>query len=568
MKGRILHKIVRCQSPRESIIGQTCQPLHTIAHHIAATLCTMSSIDWTLPYSSRRMPVLAANVVATSQPLATQAGLRMLADGGNAVDAAVAAAIALTVVEPTSNGIGSDAFALLWDGKSLHGLNASGRSPAGMTAARFADHPAMPELGWDAVTVPGAVSAWIALHERFGRLPFERLFEPAVHYAESGFLVSPQTADAWQRSTQRFAQFDEWMRTFAPTGSAPAVGELFKCPQQGHTLREIAATRGDSLYKGELATRIASAAGNGGALLSVDDMASHETDWVTPLQMRYGEFTLHELPPNGQGLAALQAVGILACLDMAAHPVDSAESLHLQIEAMKLGFADAHRYIADPAAMDIDVEALLDPDYLQQRATMIDDNRAQDFQHGTPHPGGTVYLAAADAQGVMVSLIQSNYMGFGSGIVVPGTGIAMQNRAANFSLEPDHPNIAGPRKRPYHTIIPGFVTRDGQPVMAFGVMGGFMQPQGHVQMMVRLAHGQNPQAALDAPRWRVDGGLKVSLEPGLDEQVYDRLRNMGHELHLAPTCSIAHGGGQAVYRLADGYCAASDQRRDGQAGGF
>lgn len=516
------------------------------------------------------MPVLGRCMVATSQPLAAQAGLKILAAGGSAVDAALAAAITLTVVEPTSNGIGSDAFALVWDGAQLHGLNGSGKSPKRLTLDHFEGHKSVPILGWPAVTVPGAVSEWAALHERFGTVAFDRLFEAAIHYADHGFLVSPQTAQAWAKACQRFAKFQPWMRTFAPAGRAPAVGELFKCPEQAATLQLIAETRGEAFYRGTIAEKIHAAARSDGGLVTADDLAGHHSEWVTPIASDYRSWRLHELPPNCQGLAALQALGILEHFDIASLPVDSAASIHLQIEAMKLAFADAHRCIADPAAMDTSVDALLDCGYLRQRARLIDPQRAQDFAHGRPHPGGTVYIAAADASGMMVSLIQSNYMGFGSGIVIPGTGIAMQNRGANFSLERAHPNCAGPAKRPYHTIIPGFATqRDGPGMMAFGVMGGFMQPQGHVQMMVRVAdYNQNPQAALDGPRWRVDGDMKVTLEVGLNAGVYDQLKAMGHEVSIADSRTVAHGGGQAIYRLADGYFGASDQRRDGQAVAF
>lgn len=516
-----------------------------------------------------RMPVLAQNVVATSQPLAAQAGFTILKAGGNAVDAAIATAITLTVVEPTSNGIGSDAFAIVWDGSSLHGLNASGRSPRALTRDRFAGRDAMPVLGWEAVTVPGAVSAWVELHQRFGSLPFDMLFAEAMGYAARGFLVSPQTAQAWEKSRERFAEFDHWMQTFTPRGCAPKAGERFMCADQAATLAMIASTRGEAFYRGDLAQRIENAAKQAGAAMTMADLASHSAQWVDLVSIDYRGYRLHEIPPNGQGLAALQALGMLEHFDLASHGVDSVVGIHLQIEAMKLAFADAHRYIADPDAMDVAVDRLLDRDYLAGRARLIDPKKAQDFAHGTPHPGGTVYLATADASGMMVSFIQSNYMGFGSGIVIPGTGIAMQNRGANFSLDAAHPNCVGPAKRPYHTIIPGFVTRDGRPVMAFGVMGGFMQPQGHVQMMVRLADfDQNPQQALDAPRWRVDTGLQACLEVGFEPQVYDTLRAMGHDLTIAPSRTVEHGGGQAIYRLDDGYLGASDMRRDGQAVGY
>lgn len=529
----------------------------------------MADFDWDFPYPSQRMPVLARNVVATSQPLAAQAGLDMLRNGGNAVDAAVATAIALTVIEPTSNGIGSDAFALVWAGGGLHGLNASGRSPAGLSVDHFKGADAVPMLGWDPVTVPGAVSAWVALSRRFGALPLERLFQPAIEYATEGFLVAPQTAYYWGKGQARYKDFASYQQTFCPGGRAPRAGQRFVAPDHAATLKLIAETGGEAFYRGELARLIAEHAGRTGGLLTERDLAAHSPEWVRPISIDYRGWTLHEIPPNGQGLAALLTLGILSHHRIGGLRVDSVDSLHLQIEAMKLAFADAHRYIADPGWMDVEVDALLDPAYLAARAAMIEPTRAIDPGHGTPRPGGTVYLTAADAQGGMVSYIQSNYGGFGSGIVIPGTGIALQNRGACFTLEEGHPNRVGPGKRPYHTIIPGFVTRNGEPVMSFGVMGGFMQPQGHTQVMVRLAdYGQNPQAALDAPRWQVTGGLKVSVEPGFEPEVYEGLRQLGHEVTVADARTVVHGGGQAIYRLDDGYFGASDLRRDGQAVGF
>ncbi len=527
----------------------------------------MADFDWALPYPSQREPVLAGNIVATSQPLAAQAGLEMLRRGGNAVDAAVAAAIALTVVEPTSNGIGSDAFALVWAGGGLHGLNASGRAPRALSVDQFAGQDSIPYVGWGGVTVPGAVSAWVQLAGRFGALPLTTLLEPAIRYAREGFLVAPQTAGYWRRGCEgRYRDLDPFQATFCPP---PAAGEQVRLPDHAATLETIAKTDGEAFYRGELARRIAAHAKDTGGLLNEADLAAHEADWVRPISIDYHGWTLHEIPPNGQGLAALLMLGILRNHDVKSLPVDSPESLHLQIEAMKLAFADAHRYIADPAYMDVSVEQLLEPGYLAERAALIDPSRAGDPKSGTPRPGGTVYLTAADAGGTMISYIQSNYTGFGSGMVVPGTGIALQNRGCCFTLEAGHPNQAGPGKRPYHTIIPGFVTRGDEPVMSFGVMGGFMQPQGHAQVLVRLAdYAQNPQAALDAPRWRVDGGMVVTLEPGFEPRVYEALREMGHEIRVARARTVAHGGGQSIYRLRDGYFGASDLRRDGQAVGF
>ena len=529
----------------------------------------MADFDWSLPYPSQRMPVLAGNVVATSQPLAAQAGLSMLRAGGNAVDAAVATAIAQTVIEPTSNGIGSDAFCLVWAGGGLHGLNASGHSPRALRAEQFAGQERIPFLGWGGVTVPGAVSAWMALSKRFGALPFARLFEPAIAYAQQGFQVAPQTAYYWRRGQERYRDYDSWQQTFCPGGRAPGPGERMRLPDHATTLRQIAESEGEAFYRGALAERIVAHSEATGGRLVAEDLADHTHDWVRPLALTYRGLTLHEIPPNGQGITGQIALGMLGHFPLGVLPVDSPESTHLQIEAMKLAFADAHRYVADPAFMDIDPQDLLAPAYLSQRSSLIDPSRARDPRHGQPRSGGTIYLAAADADGNMVSYIQSNYTGFGSGIVVPGTGISLQNRGCCFTLEEGHPNQAAPGKRPYHTIIPGFVTRGDEPVMAFGVMGGFMQPQGHAQVMVRLAdYGQNPQAALDAPRWRVDGSQKVSIEPGFDESVYEALADRGHEVVRAKARTVAHGGGQAIYRLADGYFGASDLRRDGQAVGF
>jgi gamma-glutamyltranspeptidase/glutathione hydrolase len=529
----------------------------------------MPNFSYDLPYPSQRMPVLARNVVATSQPLAAQAGLRMLLAGGNAVDAALAAAIALTVVEPTSNGIGSDAFAIVWDGTGLHGLNASGRSPAAWTPDVFATFGAMPLRGWPSVTVPGAVSAWVELSNRFGSLPFAKLFEPAIEYARGGFPVSPIPARAWERSVQVLKDFPTFLQTFAPDGHAPRAGQTFRSEDHARTLEHIAASKGESFYRGDLAERIARCARDEGGLLTAEDLASHSADWVETISTDYGKSRLHEIPPNGQGLAALLALGILRDSSRRAgtSQTDSADFFHMQIEAMKLALADAHRYVSDPAFMDARLADLLDDAYARDRAKLINPGRATTAAHGVPRRGDTVYLTTADARGMMVSFIQSNYYGFGSGVVVPGTGIALQNRGAGFTLEANHPNRVGPRKRPFHTIIPAFVTRDGRPQMSFGVMGGPMQAQGHVQMMVRVFdRGQNPQAASDAPRWQVTHGLEVLVERGFAPEVLDALKSRGHDLKFADPEQF--GGAQLIYKLDDGYLAASDHRKDGQAVGF
>ena len=524
---------------------------------------------WSLPYAWPRKPVLARNVVCTSQPLAAQAGLRMLADGGNAVDAAVATAITLTLVEPVSNGIGSDAFAVVWDGQQLHGLNASGRSPAGWTPEYFGDKgiQGVPALGWNSVTVPGAVSAWVELHAKFGKLPFEKLFGPAIAYGRNGFLVSPTVSAQWAAQVPLFERQPGFAQAFMPDGRAPKPGELFMFPDHAATLEQIAASNGEAFYRGELAAKLEAHGLANDGVMRASDLAAHRADWVGTISGSYRGYTVHEIPPNGQGIVALIALGILKQFDMSSFSVDSADSVHLQIEALKLAFADAAAYVADIDHMTLRPEHLLDEEYLKQRADLIDRGQAKPAAAGTPR-GGTVYLTAADASGVMVSMIQSNYLGFGSGVVVPGTGIALQNRGADFVAVRGHPNQVGPNKRPYHTIIPGFVTKDGAPVMSFGVMGGPMQPQGHVQVMVRIAdYGQNPQAACDGPRFRWVHGLQVSYENGFPETTLDELRRRGHDL-ITTEDYDQFGSCQAIWRLDDGYFAASDPRRDGQAVAF
>jgi gamma-glutamyltranspeptidase/glutathione hydrolase len=526
-------------------------------------------MDWNFPYRSQTMPVMAKNIVATSQPLAVQAGVQMLQNGGNAVDAALASAITLTVVEPTSNGIGSDAYAIIWDGHKLHGINGSGRSPKKWSYERFAKYEEMPKFGWDAVTVPGAVSVWVALSERFGKLPFEDLFKPAIRYATDGFPVTPITARRWNDAAQRYKDFSGFCKAFLPSGRAPRAGEIFRCEDQGNTLTEIAQTRGGAFYQGRLAEAMAEAAESGGGALGFEDLSSHRCDWVEPIGMDYRGYRLHEIPPNGQGIAALIALGILEKFDLSSHSVDSVDSIHLQLEAMKLGIADIKQHLTDIDHMQVTPEDLLDSDYLSGQAERIDMGRAQFPESGIPVDNGTVYLTAADESGMMVSFIQSNYMGFGSGIVVPDTGIALQNRGYGFTLEKGHPNQVDGNKRPYQTIIPGFVTRDGQPVMSFGVMGGHMQAQGHVQMMTRIFdHAQNPQTASDAPRWHLmEHQQQVAIEPGFSKTLLEGLSARGHSLELdAP--ETLYGGAQLIYKMGDHYVSGSDHRKDGCAIGL
>jgi gamma-glutamyltranspeptidase/glutathione hydrolase len=535
------------------------------------------------PYLSGRTPVFARNAVATSHPLAAQAGLRMLAAGGNAVDAAIAAAACMTIVEPCSNGLGSDAFCILWDGSQLHGLNASGCAPAAWTREYFAgkygaDATTPPKRGWDSVTVPGAVSAWVALSQRFGRLPFADLLAPAIEIAERGYAVPVVVQSKWAAAAAlpEITQQPGFAAAFLPHGRAPHVGERFAFPEAARTLRLIAQTQGEAFYRGEVAAALAAHARAHGGAMTEADLAGYRPEWVTPIGQDYrgggGGYRLHEIPPNGQGIAALIALGILNHFDLASLKVDSVASQHLQIEAMKLAFADVYRHVAEPRAMRLTPAQMLDAAYLAERAKRIDPKRAQHFGPGHAPQGGTIYLTAADERGMMVSFIQSNYMGFGSGVVVPGYGVSLQNRGHGFTLDATRENVVGPGKRPFHTIIPGFLTRDGRPQMSFGVMGGDMQPQGHLQTVVRmLDYGQNPQAACDAPRWRVFGG-QVHLEPGFDAATAEGLRALGHDVGTFTDSYQDFGAGQFIWRLGDpaveGYVCASDPRRDGLVAGF
>ncbi|KAF6631031.1 MULTISPECIES: gamma-glutamyltransferase family protein [Pantoea] len=529
----------------------------------------MRETDFNVGYPSHRVPMMGRNAVATSQPLAAQAGLRMLQQGGNAVDAAIATAIALTVLEPTGNGIGSDAFAIVWDGSELHGLNASGRSPAAWHPERFADFSAMPETGWESVTVPGAVSAWVTLAQRFGTLPLTTLAQPAIDYARDGFPVSPLIGQLWQRGYDKLRDQPGFSDCFAPQGRPPRAGELFRNPAQARTLQEIAETQGESFYRGALAQKMTAFAREHGAALTLEDLKNHRADWVTLLSRPFAGGSVQELPPNGQGIATLIALGILEEWEINHYAPDSPQWLHLSIEAMKLALVDLDRYVTDEDHLEFPAEHLLSNDYIRQRAALIDPAKAGDFRFGSPQQSGTVYVAAGDASGMMVSFIQSNYMGFGSGVVVPDTGISLQNRGAGFSLDPDHPNVVAGGKRPFHTIIPAFARdQQGQPLMAFGVMGGPMQAQGHLQLALRIMlHQQNPQAAIDAPRWRVVQGREVVFESTLDRNTLSTLRRMGHNVVLEdPLSNYNFGGAQAIVRDPQGfYIAASESRKDGQA---
>ena len=523
-------------------------------------------------YPSRRSAVIARNMVATSQPLAVQAGLKMFHMGGNAVDAALATAITLTLVEPTGCGLGSDAFAIIWDGTQLHGLNASGRSPSNWSYERFKKHGDIPFRGWESVTVPGAVGGWAEVSRKFGKLAFETLFEAAITYSYDGFPVSPVIAQLWAKGAIELKDQPGFARNFLPKGKAPEAGEIYTNPALAKTYERIAETKGRAFYEGDLAERIDDFARQHDAALRISDLAHFKPEWCGTLKNDFDYFDLHEIPPNGQGIAALVALGILKHTAIRDLDADDSMALHLQIEAMKLALRDAERYVADLDYMSpVTPSHLLNDDYHLERANLIDPNKATDFKAGAPKVGGTVYLSAADENGMMVSFIQSNYAGFGSGVCVPETGIHLQNRGAGFSIDPVCPNVVGPSKKPFHTIIPAFLMKGNDPLMSFGVMGGPMQAQGHVQMALRTQlWKQDPQMAIDAPRWRVTSGLKVACEASMDHHIVKRLEIMGHQITLqAPDNAFGFGGAQLILKMENGlYMGGSESRKDGYVGGI
>lgn len=506
------------------------------------------------PYPSQRSTMFARNgMVATSHPLASQAGLEILKKGGNAVDAAIATAAALTVVEPTSNGIGGDAFALIWSDGQLHGLNASGPAPQKISvdAIKKRGFDSMPAYGVLPITVPGVPAAWAALSERFGKLPLSVVMEPAIRYAEEGYPLTPILGKFWKISYHRFREifqtkaFAPWFDTFAPEGRAPEIGEIWRSPAHAATLQSIADTKAESFYRGILAEKIASFIEKHDGFLSLEDLAAYKVEWVQPISIPYRGYNVWEIPPNGQGIVALMALNIIKGFDFTEK--DSVESYHKQIEAMKLAFTDGKAFITDPTEMHLSVEELLSDSYGEIRRALIGETALEPMPYKQP-VGGTVYLAAADGEGQMISFIQSNYMGFGSGIVVPETGIALQNRGHDFSLDEHHPNVLKPGKKTYHTIIPGFLTKGDHAVGPFGVMGGYMQPQGHFQVIMNsIDFHLNPQAALDAPRWQWVEGKKVMLEPHFPNYLAQALARKGHDIQLAVD-SGSFGRGQIIWR--------------------
>lgn len=531
----------------------------------------------TYAFPSRRSNVIARHgAVATSQPLAAQAGLDALKAGGNALDAAIATVATLCVVEPCSTGIGGDAFALIWSAKErrLYGLNASGPAPMGLTGelVRRLGHETFPALGGLAVTVPGSVRGWQAAHGRFGRLGIDTLLARAIDYARHGYPVSQRIAHAWERSTEKMSAHPDSKRVWLPGGRAPRPGEMFRNPEVADTLQLIAEHGYDRFYEGEVARQIAACVQAAGGVMTEADLASYQPEWVEPISVPYGKgYTFYEIPPNGQGLAALLALNIVRGFDLQALGYGTADYYHALMEAMKLAFADAHAYIADPRQAEIPLAGLLSESYTAARRGMIVPDQALVPTPGQPQRhGDTVYLTTADGEGNMVSWIQSLYMGFGSGLTAGTTGVQLQNRGANFSLEPGHPNEAAPGKRPFHTIIPGFITKDGEAWSSFGVMGGFMQPQGHLQVGLNMVEFEmDPQEALDAPRFQWLEGKAFGLEEGFSDAVRGSLAARGHEL-LPRGTAMSYGGGQAIVRDVESgvLVAGSEPRNDGTAVGW
>lgn len=523
------------------------------------------------PYPVPRHSVYATKgMVATSQPLAAQAGLDILKKGGNAIDAAIATAASLTVVEPTSNGIGGDAFAIVWKEGKLYGLNGSGRSPQSLSSkkVREAGHQEMPVYGWYPVTVPGAPALWADLSERLGRLPLKETLEPAIHYATEGYPLSPILARFWKRAFHTFKKeckeslFKPWFDLFAPYGRPPKVGEIWRSLDHAKTLKEIAETKGRSFYEGALAKKIVSFSKETGGFFIEEDLQNHQTEWVEPLNINYRGYDVWELPPNTQGIVALQALNILKNDHFSSR--DCSETIHKQIEAIKLAFADGLKYITEDQKMSMDVRDLISESYGEKRRQLIKPY-ARIPDAGKPEQGGTVYLATADEEGNMVSFIQSNYMGFGSGLVVPGTGIALQNRGNNFSLDPYHVNCLEGGKKTLHTIIPGFLTKKDQPIGPFGVMGGFMMPQGHLQILMNMIDFKmHPQAALDAPRWQWVEDMRIEVESRVPHHLAMALEEKGHEVKIALEPN-RFGRGQIIYRDPETgvLCGGTESRTDG-----
>ena len=532
-----------------------------------------------------RSPVLATSAMAaTSQPLATQVALDVMKSGGNAIDAAIAANALLGLVEPTGNGIGGDLFAIVWHAETekLYGLNASGRSPQSLSRQWFIDqgYTSIPSHGPLPVSVPGTVDGWYMLHDRFGRLPMPKLLQPTIDYAEKGFPVSQLIAYYWQRSVAILEKWPGVVDQFTKNGRAPAEGDIWRNPGLASTLKALAKGGRDAFYQGQIARTIAAYMQDNGGFLSLQDLADHRGNWIEPVSTNYRGYDVWELPPNGQGIAALQILNIVEQFDVANMGRESAEFVHLFTEAKKLAFEDRAKYYADPDFNKIPVRQLISKPYAQSRAKLIDQTRAsRAYSAGKLlEEGDTIYLTTADSEGNMVSLIQSNYRGMGSGMTPPGLGFILQDRGEMFSLEEGHFNQFEGGKRPFHTIIPAFVTKDGKPWMSFGLMGGAMQPQGHAQIIINMVDfGLDVQAAGDAPRIHhsgsseptgekmTDGGI-LNLETGYPLATIRQLMRMGHKIQYA---NGPYGGYQAIYRADnDVYWGATESRKDGHAAGY
>ena len=532
-----------------------------------------------------RSPVLATNAMAaTSQPLATQVALDIMKSGGNAIDAAIAANALLGLVEPTGNGIGGDLFAIVWDSKTkrLYGLNGSGRSPKSLSLDWFRSngYESIPEHGPLPVTVPGAVDGWFMLHDRFGKKPMKELLKPTIDYARNGFPVSQLISYYWERSIPILGKFPGFLEQFTDDGTAPREGEIWRNLGLATTLESIANEGRDVFYRGHIAKSIARYMQENGGFLSYDDLESHSGNWVDPVSTNYRGFDVWELPPNGQGIAALQILNIMELFDVSAMRRESAEYVHLFTEAKKIVFEDRAKYYADPEYNKIPVAELISKSYAQTRARLIDLNRSsREYPAGNLlEDGDTIYLTTADSEGNMVSLIQSNYRGMGSGMSPPGLGFILQDRGEMFSLEEGHFNQFEGDKRPFHTIIPAFVTKDGEPWMSFGLMGGAMQPQGHAQIIINMIDfGMDVQAAGDAPRIHHTGSSEptgssmknggiLNLETGYPYGTIRKLMRMGHRVQFA---NGPYGGYQAIYLSENGvYWGASESRKDGHAAGY
>lgn len=522
-------------------------------------------------YASRRSLVYGRRgMVCSSQPLASEAGLDMIKKGGNAFDAVLAAAACLCVVEPMSNNMAGDGFALIWHEGKLYGLNASGPAPALMSvdALKEAGYTSMPRYGWGAVTVPGVISGWAEINKRFGRLPLTEILAPAIAYARDGFAVSPVISALWENNTALLKEnlsgefYETWAADFLKNGAAPKAGELFRYEGMAETLEELAKTDGESFYRGALADEIDSYSRKTGGYLRKEDLAAYRAQWVEPITTNYKGYDVWEIPPNGHGIVVLMAMNILEQMDLSGGHDDPAV-IHRQMEALKLAFTDGKRYVTDPAYMKATVAELLSKDYAAKRRALIGDTALLPTP-GTPFCGDTVYLNAADGEGNMISYIQSIYCPFGSGVAIPNTGLLMHNRGNNFTMDEAMENCVAPGKKPYHTIIPGFLTKDGKALGPFGVMGGFMQPQGHVQVLNNLIDfHMNPQDALNAPRWMWTGEKNIDLEHGYSADTAHKLTRLGHKIAI-PTNSLSFGRGQIILRNEEGtLCGATEPRTDG-----